>query len=105
MEAEEESQGGAYVIVHDLDVGDRYKPDRVWLGFLIPFPYPAADIYPHFTDPGLARRRRFARRGLQPTTWRDGPALQVSRRSNRWNPATDTAAGKLLKVLEWMRMP
>jgi hypothetical protein len=27
----------------------------------------------------------------------------VSRGSNHWNPATDTALLKLLRVLEWLR--
>jgi hypothetical protein len=27
----------------------------------------------------------------------------VSRRSNRWNAANDTAALKLAKVIEWLR--
>ena len=31
------------------------------------------------------------------------PAIQVSRRSNRLNPETDTAALKLLKVVTWMK--
>jgi hypothetical protein len=29
------------------------------------------------------------------------PALQLSRRSNRLNPATDTALLKLMKVRQW----
>jgi hypothetical protein len=31
----------------------------------------------------------------------DRPAAQVSRRSNRWNPALDTATLKLMRVLRW----
>jgi len=30
------------------------------------------------------------------------PAVMVSRASHRWNPVTDTAALKLLRVLEWL---
>ena len=36
VEVEEEAQGGAYVIVHDLVVGDRYSPATSWFGFVIP---------------------------------------------------------------------
>ena len=32
-----------------------------------------------------------------------GAATMVSRKSNRWNPAQDTAALKLAKVLDWIR--
>ena len=31
------------------------------------------------------------------------PAIQISRRSNRWNPDRDTAALKLARVLDWIR--
>ena len=58
VEIEDEAQGGAYVIVHDLAVGEHFKPEKVWLGCLISFQYPIADIYPHFTDPGLTRAGR-----------------------------------------------
>jgi hypothetical protein len=36
------------------------------------------------------------------TQWRDRPALQLSRRSNRWSAATDTAVLKAVKVLTWL---
>jgi hypothetical protein len=104
MEIEDEAQGGAYVIVHDLEVGEHFKPEKVWLGCLITFQYPIADIYPHFTDPGLTRVDGASLgEGFSTTSWRERPAIQVSRRSNRWNAITDTAVGKLLKVLEWMK--
>jgi hypothetical protein len=104
VEVEEEDQGGAYVVVHDLEIGERFRPSRTWVGFLIGFQYADADVYPHFTDPELGRADGGALgTGLTRGSWRDRPAVQISRRSNRWNPATDTAAGKLLKVLQWMR--
>jgi Prokaryotic E2 family E len=100
-----EEQGGAYVIVPDLDLGARYTPSTSWCGFLITFQYPRADVYPHFLD-GSVRRSDgggFPAGITGPTTWQDRQALQVSRRSNRWNPALDTALTKLVKVLEWVR--
>ena len=102
-----EEQGGAYVIVHDLDIGDCYQPDTTWVGFLITFQYPHADVYPHFIDPQVARvdKQPLGQSFSGPTNWdgREGPATQVSRRSKPWNPATDTAATKLAKVLDWIR--
>ena len=100
-----EAQGGAYVVVHGLPVGPSYAPAHTWVGFLIPFLYPHADVYPHFVD-GSLRKGSGAPHGVGitgPTAWNGRAALQVSRRSNRWNPATDTAALKLAKVLEWLR--
>ena len=104
VEVEDEAQGGAFVIVRGLDVGERFKPATTWLGFLIPFQYPEADVYPHFTEASFARADGAALgTGLTAGSWRGNPAVQVSRRSNRWNPAADTAAGKLLKVIHWMK--
>jgi hypothetical protein len=34
--------------------------------------------------------------------WRERQVTQISRRSNRWDPAVDTAAAKLAKVLQWL---
>ena len=101
---EEEPQGGAYVVVHNVFVGEQYEPSTTSAGFLITFQYPRADIYPLFFDQGLRRKDgRALGEGFSLQNWRNRPALQVSRRSNRLNPATDTAAVKLAKVLDWMR--
>lgn len=103
MEVEPESQGGAYVTVYDLLLGSQYQPDRAWIGFLITFQYPHADVYPHFTDVSLERSDEGELgQPFQRTTWRGRPVTQISRRSNRWNAAEDTAALKLAKVLQWI---
>lgn len=104
VEVQPESQGGAYVVVHDLVFDSRYAPSRSWIGFLIPFQYPDLDVYPHFTDAALARVDGAAlESAFQKTTWRDQPVTQISRRSHRWDAATDTAALKLGKVVSWLR--
>jgi hypothetical protein len=105
VEVEPERQGGAYVIVHGIDMGDRYAPPSTWCGFLVPFHYPRSDVYPHYIDGGL-RRADGRPHGLGITAyglWQGHTALQVSRRSRRWDPAADTAAGKLLKVITWLK--
>jgi hypothetical protein len=105
VQVDEDADGGAYVVVNDLAVGDQYQPPRSWCGFAITFQYPHADVYPHFLDGSLKRNdgdplgASFS--GV--TDWRGRSAIQVSRRSNHINPAVDTAAAKLLKVLEWVR--
>jgi len=105
VEVEPEGQGGAYVIVHDLPIGEQYAPSTSWVGFVIPYQYPYADCYPHFMDGRIQRAdgRALGEAISGPTPWQNRSALQVSRRSNALNPATDTAALKLLKVLEWMK--
>lgn len=108
VDDEPDGDGGAFVKVHDLDLGNQYDPTRSWIGFRITFQYPFADVYPHFCVAGLKRRdgaglgEGFSA-GEWKTTSRSEPAVQVSRRSNRWDSSADTAAIKLDKVLKWMR--
>ncbi len=100
----EDGQGGAYVLVDDVELGARYVPPRSWIGFQITFQYPYSDVYPHFIAGEVARADGAPLgEAMTPAAWRGRPAVQISRRSNRLNPATDTAALKLLKVLEWIR--
>jgi hypothetical protein len=106
VRVEPDGQGGAHIVVDALVIGDQYIPTVSWFGFTIPFQYPRADVYPHFIDSTV---RRSSGQPLGPgfsgpTTWKSAtPAIQVSRRSNHWDPANDTAAAKLLKVLEWVQ--
>lgn len=104
VEVTPDTQGGAYVVIQDLPLGSQYKPERAWVGFLIGFQYPSADVYPLFTEPTLARVDG-APLGVgfqQPIDWNGRKSTQISRRSNALNPAEDTALLKLLKVLEWL---
>ena len=98
-------QGGAYVVVQDLSLGELFTPSTSWVGFLITFQYPDADVYPHFIRGDLKRadHTSFPAGITGPTTWQNRSALQVSRRSNRWTAGVDTAASKLAKVLQWLR--
>lgn len=103
----EEPQGGAYVRVEDLELGDGYVPPTSWIGFLIPYDYPRSQVYPFFLRPDLARANG---QPFQPPINAgqtmpgfDEPAVMASRSSQRWNPARDTAALKLMRVLEWLR--
>jgi hypothetical protein len=108
VEVTPEGQGGAYVIVHDLALGDHFTPATGWVGFLIDFQYPSSHVYPHFIDAGALRTdgQPHGQSFAGPTQWPGRPGKQVwqvSRSSPRWNPAFDSAANKLEKVLEWMR--
>ncbi len=105
VDVEPESQGGAYIIVHGLSIGEQYTPPQSWIGFLINFQYPRSDVYPHYFDPAVRRAdgAGFGQGVSGPTDWHGRKAIQISRRSNRWDPTRDTAALKLVKVLEWLR--
>ena len=92
----EEAQGGADVKVEDLDLGGGYEPETSWVGFRIAYDYPRAQVYPFYLRPDLARANGVA---FQPPinlgqtlSGFNEPAIMVSRGSNRWNPARDTAA-------------
>lgn len=105
VEATEDGQGGAFVIVGDLPIGEQYIPSNSWVGFRMTFQYPNADVYPHYIDGSLRRKdgRNFGQGLSRPRDWQGRSAIQVSRRSNRLNPAVDTAATKLTKVLSWLQ--
>ena len=106
VEAQADGSGGAVVVVKGISMGCPYVQTKVWIGFQITFQYPYADVYPHFTNADLARSDGGGLGGGFGTgAFRGQPAIQVSRRSNRLNPETDTAALKLLKVIRWMKRP
>jgi hypothetical protein len=91
--------------VQGLSLGEKYAPSASWVGFAIGFQYPASDVYPHFVRSDLARvdGRPLGEAMTTGHTWNAGPAVQVSRRSHKWDRSADTAAIKLAKVLEWIR--
>ena len=101
VDVEPDGQGGVFVTVHNVSVGGAYVPAETWLGFHISAAYPHADVYPHFI--GVVQRADGAGHGpaVQHVDWRGRQALQLSRRSNRWNPAVDNVALKAEKVIAW----
>ena len=104
VEVAPDGSGGAVVVVTGVPMGFPYAQAEVWFGFQITFQYPHADVYPHFTNPDLARSDGDGLGGgFGAASFRGRPAIQISRRSNRLNPKTDTAALKLLKVVTWMK--
>lgn len=102
--AEPDNDGGAYVIVEPVTLGELYTHAATWIGFRITFQYPYADVYPHFVRSDLLRKDgRALGDGISTGhTFAGRSAIQISRRSNRLNPATDTATLKLGKVLQWL---
>jgi len=100
----EDGQGGAVVIVEEVDLGHPYSHPTTWVGFHITFQYPYADVYPYFVRGDLSRADgRPLGEALSVTAFENRPAVQVSRRSNRREVALDTAYLKLLRVMEWLR--
>ncbi|MFG2305271.1 E2/UBC family protein [Actinacidiphila glaucinigra] len=100
-----DGSGGVYVVIDEVDVGPTYTSSTTWLGFQVSAAYPDADVYPHYT--GILTRTDGQPHGqaIQQTTWQGHPgqpAQQISRRSNHWNPAVDTATNKAVRILAWL---
>lgn len=103
----ESGNGGAWCRVEPVPLGDSFMQLDSWIIFEIPYSYPEADLYPFFVRPDLARKDgQILGEGLaQPVgCWLNGAqqGTQVSRRTNTLDSATNSAAGKLLKVLKWL---
>lgn len=109
VDHEPDGQGGAFLRIHDVAVGKAFTQPTSWVGFQITFQYPFADIYPHYLRPDLTRVDGAA---LTPPLHLNQsfalpsgalPAVMLSRRSNHRDPAMDSAAVKLAKILDWLR--
>ena len=101
VEVVADGAGGATVIVDHIDLGDRYTPSTTWLGFHISAAYPHADVYPHYLGRVVWTDGQAHGDAVQQVDWNGRAALQLSRRSNGWNPAIDNAALKAEKVIRW----
>jgi hypothetical protein len=102
---EVKEEGDAVVVLLDpIDPGVPYVQRESWIGFRITFQYPYSGVYPLFVRGDLSRVDGAALgEGMSVTTFEDRSAVQISRRSNRLDPTTDTALIKLHKVLAWLQ--
>ena len=102
--SEPDREGGAYVIVEDIDIGPRYAPSSIWLGGHITALYPYADIYPLFMDGSV--RRVDGVKFVPPVTlgheFAGRPAIQVSRANNHTQNFPQTALAKFVKVVHFL---
>lgn len=95
--------GGVHVTISSVPLGPPYAQKDTWVKFTITFQYPDSDVYPLFVRPDLSRiDRQGLGDGIAAAAFLDEPAVQLSRRSNKLNPAVDTAATKVLKVMQWL---
>ena len=101
----EDGSGGAYVVVEDVAIGDRYRPSSTWVGGHITALYPYADIYPLFMGDNVRRVDGVA--FVAPVTpgaqFFGRPALQISRRNNHTQNYPQTAVAKFMKVLHFLK--
>ena len=106
VEVQPDSDGGAYIVVSNIDLGNKFMPSTIWCGFLINHMYPISDVYPHFINPDFQYSGDLGKpKGSFQfdKIWNERKAVQVSRRSKRWNPSQDTALLKLEKVIKFIK--
>ena len=103
VDSVDDGKGGAFVTVKDVPLLGPYEQHSSWFGFHITHAYPYADIYPFFVRYDLSRRdKKILGDALTLGMFQNQSAIQISRRSNRHNAATDTALLKLQKVIKWL---
>jgi hypothetical protein len=104
FEVEPDGAGGARVRFGPVKLSKTYQQRETWVAGHVPPQVPYADIYPVFVRGDLARADGAAL--AAPITpghiFMGQPAVQVSRRSNRRDPAFETAALKFMKVIDWL---
>lgn len=119
---EEDRDGGAYVLVEEIELGERYAPSQARIAFHITWTYDeGADVYPHFLDAAV----RYVGDGPTPNEAPSGDAadalptalsrgfkapgfgfeaIQISRRSYTPGATGDlTALEKLARVIDFLR--
>lgn len=106
---EETGDGGVWVLLDPITVGTAFTHTHTWVRFRIPFTYPEADIYPFFVRADL---RRADGAELRPDHGFQQPILcgpdgdiestQLSRVTRNVRSEWNSAAGKLLKVQQWL---
>ena len=102
--SQEDGSGGAYVVVEDVAIGDKYRPSSTWVGGHITALYPYADIYPLFIAGNVCRVDGVAfKPPITPgAQFLQRPALQVSRRNNHTQHYPQAAVAKFVKVLHFL---
>ena len=102
--SQEDGDGGAIVTMFPIDPGPSHIQGETWLKFAINCQYPYSDVYPLFARADLTRVDGSNHGpGITVGSFQGEPALQLSRRSNRRDPALDTAARKVARVIEWLQ--
>ncbi len=101
----EDGGGNVTVFIDPIEIGDQYVPSKTWIGFTLQAMYPDADVYPHFISGQIVRAdgKEFGESFGKGHNFHDKEAIQVSRRTNDWNGAVDSAETKLIKVVAWIK--
>lgn len=105
-----DGQGGAWIEIADVPLGDPYAQATTFVVCLLPFNLPAADVYPLFVRNDLSRADEKPLGegfGSNSVSWpgdeQARPVTQVSRRTRSNAFTLQTPRQKIEKVLDWVR--
>jgi hypothetical protein len=108
VKVRDDGQGGAYVVIEPVELGDRFLPAQSWVGFQIPAQYPYADIYPVFIGGDVRRAdgKCFAVPVTGGHSFEGRQAIQISRRNSAAQNGLQRVCVKVLKILDFLeRLP
>jgi len=97
--------GGVYVVIDQVDIGERWSTQTTWLGFHIAYTYPEGDVYPHFLRADLQRAEQGALTAPFNASgeFAGQSATVLSRASHQRDQETFTAARKARSVISFLR--
>jgi hypothetical protein len=105
-----DGQGGAWIEIAEVELGDHYAQDTTFVICLLPFNLPGADVYPLFVRNDLTRRdgkglgEGFGTTSVNwPGDAETRPVVQVSRRTRGNAFVLQTPRQKIDKVFDWVR--
>jgi len=107
-----DSNGGAYVTVQGVGLGDPYVQQSTWVGFYLSDACPEADTYPFYVRGDLSRRDGMQMKAPihRDRCWPENvpgmessPAVMVSRRQNHGPSCKrESPLVKMKLVIKWM---
>jgi|SRR6266853_1408432 len=102
--AVDDTAGGAYFFIEDVELSGKFLPRRTWIGGRIVDGYPYADIYPIYIagDVRRADGRPFEAPVTPGQNWQGRPAVQISRANRNVQTSPQTARSKILKILHFL---
>jgi hypothetical protein len=100
---EPDGEGGAFVVVEEIELGEHWSARTAELAFHLAYNYPASSIYPYYLQPDIVPAGGAFPQALQRVEWRGSPMIQVSLRQENWDPRRDNAVGAVMQTQDWLR--
>jgi hypothetical protein len=100
---EPDGEGGAFVVVEEVDLGGKWTAPEADLTFHLAYNYPASAIYPYYLPAEVVPADGSMPPAVQRVIWRDTSVIQVSLRQANWDPRRDNAIGAVMQTQHWLR--